>query len=320
MLKKNRNKYCLTSYPIMTDKKKTWQLGLAKTRRLFEALGMANAHWSEDDFMACEAALLSADIGAKDTAFIMDRLKKTTMREEPIRVALSKIIAELIRNLEPSLASNINPPKPRVILLSGINGAGKTTTIAKITFHFLAQNKTVILAAGDTFRAAAKEQLKHWGDHHAVRVVEQEGADPAAVAFDTIASAVANQTDIVLIDTAGRLPTQKHLMSELTRIHKVCAKALAGAPHEAWLVLDGTQGQNTLAQVKGFAETIPLTGLIVTKLDGTAKGGFIVPLAQMAKAGVFPHLIPIVFIGVGEKPTDIAPFNATDYAQSIVGE
>lgn len=304
---------------IPTAPSSFWARSLAKTRVLFEKIGVANAPWSEADYQQCEESLLLADVGAPASARLIQSLKDDVDKNRPISSALSQAIAQLIAPLEaPPWA--LNTDKPQVLLMVGINGCGKTTTIAKITRYLLQQQKSVILAAGDTFRAAAREQLRHWGEISAVRVVEQSGGDPASVAFSAIQSALASQTDCAIIDTAGRLPTQKHLMAELARIHRVCGKALAGAPHEVWLVLDGTQGQNTLTQIQQFHEYLPLSGLIITKLDGSAKGGFVVALAhEIVGKNHKIAKVPIRFVGVGEKADDLEVFSAKNFANALVG-
>jgi len=197
-----------------------------------------------------------------------------------------------------------------VILLAGVNGAGKTTTIAKLSHLFQSQGKSVLLAAGDTFRAAAVEQLMEWGRRHKVAVVAQEKGDSAAVIFDAIQSARAKNIDVVLADTAGRLPTQLHLMDEIRKVKRVMAKADASAPHETWLVIDANTGQNAVRQVKAFDEALGLTGLVVTKLDGTAKGGAVAAIAR-------EHPVPIRYIGIGEKAADLRPFVAADFVEAL---
>jgi len=200
--------------------------------------------------------------------------------------------------------------KPFVILLAGVNGAGKTTTIAKLTRLFQSQGKSVLLAAGDTFRADAREQLAEWARRHDVTVVSQEKGDSAAVIFDAIQSARAKNIDVVLADTAGRLPTQLHLMEEIRKVKRVMAKADAAAPHETWLVIDANTGQNAVKQVEAFDKALGLTGLIVTKLDGTAKGGAVAAIAR-------EHPVPIRFIGIGEKAEDLRPFIAADFVDAL---
>lgn len=296
------------------NKTNFWHKSLAKTNRLFEALGISKSSWGEIELEQCEEALIVADAGIQTANEIITKFRALVERKTPIKELLFQEIYSQIVNIERDINNDLikNPHKPQIILIVGVNGAGKTTSIAKLTHYLLAKEKSVILAAGDTFRAAAREQLKHWGEHHNVRVIEQQGADPAAVAFDTIKSAIANDNDFVIVDTAGRLSSQKNLMAELTRIHKVCGKACDGVPFESWMVLDGAQGQNTLAQVETFNQAIPLTGLIVTKLDGSAKGGFLLALAKK-----FPK-IPVVFIGLGEKASDLQLFDAKKYASSLI--
>src|SRR5690348_2737746 len=223
-----------------------------------------------------ESELLAADVGTAATQSLVDRLRKAQRDRKledsaELEAELKLALTELLAPLEKAMPSQ--PPKPFVILLAGVNGAGKTTTIAKLTHLFQSQGKSVLLAAGDTFRAAAVEQLMEWGRRHKVTVVAQDKGDSAAVIFDAIQSARAKGIDVVLADTAGRLPTQLHLMDEIKKVKRVMAKADASAPHETWLVLDANTGQNAVRQVKAFDEALGLTGLIVTKLDGTAKGG-----------------------------------------------
>jgi fused signal recognition particle receptor len=197
-------------------------------------------------------------------------------------------------------------------MLCGVNGAGKTTSIGKLAKYFQGQGKSVLLAAGDTFRAAAREQLMEWGTRNNVTVIAQQGGDPAAVIYDAVQAAMARKIDVVLADTAGRLSTQAHLMEEIKKVKRVIAKALPGAPHEVLLVLDANTGQNALSQVKAFDEALDVTGLVLTKLDGTAKGGVI---AAIAKA----HPIPVRFIGVGEGLDDLSPFAAEDFVAALLG-
>ena len=201
--------------------------------------------------------------------------------------------------------------QPLVMMLTGVNGAGKTTTIGKLAKHLQAHQQSVLLAAGDTFRAAAREQLMVWGERNQVAVIAQESGDPAAVAFDAVQAARARGTDVVMIDTAGRLPTQLHLMEELKKIKRVIAKGMDGAPHEILLVIDGNTGQNALAQVKAFDDALGLTGLVVTKLDGTAKGGVLAAIARTRP-------IPVYFIGVGEQIEDLQPFNAQEFVDALL--
>jgi fused signal recognition particle receptor len=206
--------------------------------------------------------------------------------------------------------------KPYVIMITGVNGAGKTTSIGKLCRYFQNQGLTVLLAAGDTFRAAAREQLVVWGERNSVVVVAQSGGDPGAVAFDAVVAARAREIDVVIADTAGRLPTQLHLMEEIKKIKRVIAKAEAGAPHEIWLVLDANVGQNALNQVKAFDEALGLTGLVLTKLDGTARGGVICAIAHAGKSRTSP--LPLRFLGVGEGMDDLRPFAAREFVSALL--
>ena len=267
-------------------------------------------------FESLEDALLMADVGVSATDQIMQSLRAKIKKEriedaQGVRTALKQVLTELLQPLEKEL--RIDTHHPLVLMVAGVNGAGKTTCIGKLTFHLQEMGKKIILAAGDTFRAAAREQLAVWGERNNVTVIAQESGDPAAVVFDAIASAQAKKLDVVIADTAGRLPTQLHLMDELKKVKRVANKALEGAPHEAILVLDGNMGQNALAQVKAFDEAIGLTGLIITKLDGTAKGGVLAALAVERK-------IPVYFIGVGEGVQDLQTFDAEEFAQALLGD
>jgi fused signal recognition particle receptor len=210
----------------------------------------------------------------------------------------------------------IGEASPTVVMVVGVNGAGKTTTIGKLTRHLALADQKVLLAAADTFRAAAREQLGIWADRNRVEIVSQQGGDPAAVTFDAVVAGRARGCDVVIADTAGRLPTQLHLMEELKKIRRVIAKAQEGAPHEVLLVVDGNTGQNALAQVKAFDAALGLTGLVVTKLDGTAKGGVLAAIARWgAEQG---RVVPVYFIGVGEKVEDLQPFDAREFAQALL--
>jgi fused signal recognition particle receptor len=260
-----------------------------------------------------EAELLGADVGTAATQSLIERLRKAQRDrklEDPsqLEAELKAALVELLTPLEKALPEK--PPKPFVILLAGVNGAGKTTTIAKLTHLFQSQGKSVLLAAGDTFRAAAVEQLMEWGRRHDVTVVAQDKGDSAAVIFDAIQSARAKGIDVVLADTAGRLPTQLHLMEEIRKVKRVMAKADAAAPHETWVVIDANTGQNAVRQVKAFDEALGLTGLVVTKLDGTAKGGAVAAIAR-------EHPVPIRFVGIGEKAPDLRPFIAADFVDAL---
>lgn len=261
-----------------------------------------------------EAALLMADAGVKATEFLLEDLKrrvKEAKATEPaaVRGLLVEALSELLKPLEKSLS--VGEASPTVMMVVGVNGAGKTTSIGKLTRHLADANAKVLLAAADTFRAAAREQLSVWADRAQVEIVSQEGGDPSAVTFDAVVAGRARGCDVVIADTAGRLPTQLHLMEELKKIKRTIGKAQEGAPHEVLLVVDGNTGQNALNQVKSFDDALGLTGLIVTKLDGTAKGGVLAAIAR-------ERAIPVYFIGVGEKLEDLQTFNAREFAQALL--
>ena len=261
-----------------------------------------------------EEALLMADTGVKATEHLLQDLRqrvKEARATDPAAVKglLADALADLLRPLEKPL--EIGRHTPTVIMVAGVNGAGKTTSIGKLTRHLATEGAAVLLAAADTFRAAAREQLGVWADRNTVEIVSQEGGDPAAVSFDAVSAGKARGKDVVLVDTAGRLPTQLHLMQELQKIKRVITKADGTAPHEVLLVIDGNTGQNALAQVRAFDDALQLTGLIVTKLDGTAKGGVLAAIAQ-------ERPIPVYFIGVGEKLEDLETFSAREFAQALL--
>jgi fused signal recognition particle receptor len=265
-----------------------------------------------------ESALIMADVGMTATTFLMETLRQRVRREglsdaAQVRTALQEALAALLRPAQADWA--ITADRPYVIMVTGVNGSGKTTSIGKLTHWLHDQQQTVLLAAGDTFRAAAREQLAIWGQRNGVDVIAQEGSDPAAVVFDAVSAARARGRDVVVADTAGRLPTQTHLMEELKRIKRAIAKNQDGAPHEVLLVLDGTNGQNALNQLRAFDAAVGVTGLIVTKLDGTAKGGIIAAIAHDRR----DRPIPIRFIGVGETLQDLQLFRADDFARALVG-
>ena len=270
-----------------------------------------------------ESALWMADAGVPATAHIMQRLKdavRETGAREPddVKALLIKVLQHLMKPLEKEL--DLDSHKPTVIMVAGVNGAGKTTSIGKLTRHLQDAGASVLLAAGDTFRAAAREQLWVWADRNQVDIVSQDNGDPAAVAFDAVTAAHARGKDVVLVDTAGRLPTQLHLMEELKKVQRVVQKADPTAPHEKWLVIDGGTGQNALAQVKAFDEALGLTGLIVTKLDGTAKGGVLAAIALWAaqKKSDSGVSLGVYFIGIGEKLEDLQPFDADTFAHALI--
>ena len=270
-----------------------------------------------------ESALLMADAGVKATEFLLQDLKrrvKEAKATDPAKVKglLGEALTDLLAPLERPLV--VGEFTPTVMMVVGVNGAGKTTSIGKLTRHLADAEQTVLLAAADTFRAAAREQLAVWAERNderssalgnRVEIVSQENADPAAVAFDAVSAGKARGRDVVIADTAGRLPTQLHLMEELKKIKRVIAKADAGAPHEVLLVIDGNTGQNALTQVKAFDDALGLTGLIVTKLDGTAKGGVLAAIAR-------ERPVPVYFIGVGEKLEDLQTFSAREFAQALL--
>jgi fused signal recognition particle receptor len=261
-----------------------------------------------------ETALLLADTGVKATEHLLQDLKarvKTAKATDPaaVKALLIDAIAHLLLPLQKQL--HIGNQKPMVIMVAGVNGAGKTTSIGKLTHHLADQGATVLLAAADTFRAAAREQLAVWAQRNTVEIISQQGGDPAAVSFDAVSAGKARGRDVVLVDTAGRLPTQLHLMEELKKIKRVVQKADASAPHEVLLVIDGNTGQNALTQVKAFDEALGLTGLIVTKLDGTAKGGVLCAIAR-------EKAIPVYFIGVGEQLDDLQTFDAREFAEALL--
>ena len=261
-----------------------------------------------------ETALLMADAGVPATEFLLQELKRRVKESRATDTAqvkglLRDAVADMLAPLEKTLVVGVY--HPTVIMVAGVNGAGKTTSIGKLTKHFVDAGASVLLAAADTFRAAAREQLAVWADRTQVEIITQQGADPSAVAFDAVGAGRARRKDVVLVDTAGRLPTQKHLMEELTKIRRVVTKADITAPHEVLLVIDGNTGQNALAQVKAFDAAAPLTGLIVTKLDGTAKGGVLCAIAREKP-------VPVYFIGVGERLEDLQTFKAREFAEALV--
>jgi fused signal recognition particle receptor len=259
-----------------------------------------------------EAALLTADVGIDATRHLLEDLKARYARSgknaDP-RTMLRESLLALIRPLERPFV--VGDSRPHVIMIAGVNGAGKTTSIGKLAKWLQQQGRTVLLSAGDTFRAAAREQLAIWGERNGVAVVSQEGGDAAAVTFDAVGAAKGRGIDVMLADTAGRLPTQLHLMEELRKVKRVIAKADAAAPQDVLLVLDANTGQNALAQVKAFDAAIGLTGLIVTKLDGSAKGGVVAAIAKQ-------HPVPIRFIGVGEGLDDLRPFVAEEFVDALL--
>jgi fused signal recognition particle receptor len=260
-----------------------------------------------------EGLLLTCDVGVDSTAFLLAEARKRATRAqltEPVQ--LKEVLKECMRELLTPVAQplSVDGKRPFVLLVAGVNGSGKTTSIGKLAHYFQGQGKKVMLAAGDTFRAAAVEQLKVWGERNDVAVISQSGGDPAAVVFDALQAAQARAVDLVIVDTAGRLPTQLHLMEELKKVQRVIARVMPDAPHEVMLVLDANTGQNAVSQVKAFDDALGLTGLTVTKLDGTARGGTIAAIARYKP-------VPVRFIGVGESIDDLRPFNAREFVDAL---
>ena len=296
--------------------------GLARTR---EVLGsdvgtlFGRRRIDEALFGELETALLSADCGVAATQSILGELRARKARLEDgaaLKAALKAALSERLAPLERRL--DIGAHKPCVIVIAGVNGSGKTTSIGKLAKWLQGRGLKVMLAAGDTFRAAAREQLAAWGERNGVTVIGQQGGDPGAVVFDALGAAKARGVDVLIADTAGRLPTQLHLMEEIKKVKRVIAKAMPGAPHETLLVLDGGTGQNAIAQVKAFDEALGLTGLILTKLDGSAKGGVILAIAQARSNDAKERPIPLLFVGVGEGIDDLQPFVASDFVEALV--
>jgi fused signal recognition particle receptor len=287
--------------------------GLGKTASSISRV-FAGAKIDEVLYEDLESALLMSDAGVAATEYLLLELRRK-VKESGVThpVALKNILVasltDLLQPLERPLV--IGQHKPTVIMVAGVNGAGKTTSIGKLTKHLSNHGASVLLAAADTFRAAAREQLSVWAERTTVEIISQQGGDPAAVTFDAVSAGKARGKDVVLVDTAGRLPTQIHLMDELKKIKRVVQKADATAPHEILLVIDGNTGQNALTQVKAFDDALQLTGLIVTKLDGTAKGGVLAAIAR-------ERPVPVYFIGMGEKLEDLETFNAREFAQALL--
>lgn len=290
--------------------------GLEKTKNNFvkkvETIVIGYAEIDDDFLDDLEATMLTGDLGPKTTTYLMKEIRRGVTEgiinnTSEVMPFMEERITEMLGAQEEVLELH----KPEVILVVGVNGVGKTTTIAKLAHYYAEQGKKVIIAAGDTFRAAASEQLSIWADRVGVSIVKhKEGADPAAVVFDACASAVAKDADLVIVDTAGRLHTKVNLMEELKKIGRVADKQIPGAPHQTLLVLDGTTGQNAVSQAKLFGEAVPVTGIVVTKLDGTAKGGVVISIKE--ELGV-----PVRWIGVGEQMDDLRPFNAKEFANAL---
>jgi len=289
--------------------------GLARTGGQLTALLVPGGRINEELYEELETILITADVGMDAARSLLadvrrhvkeERLTEASQLKEALAHALLKLLQPLAKPLD------VGTHKPFVIMLCGVNGAGKTTSIGKLAKHFQSQGKSVLLAAGDTFRAAAREQLMEWGKRNDVTVIAQQSGDAAAVIYDAVQAAQARGIDVVLADTAGRLTTQAHLMEEIKKVKRVIAKAMPEAPHEVLLVLDANTGQNALSQVKAFDDALNVTGLVLTKLDGTAKGGVIAAIARA-------HPIPVRFIGVGEGLDDLRPFVAEDFVSALLG-
>ncbi len=300
------------------EQKRSWmtrlKAGLSKTSSNLSLL-FVGARIDEDLYEELESALLMSDAGMDATQYLLDELRRKVKEDKlldaaQVKAALKELMVELLTPLQKPL--ELGRHEPLVMMISGVNGAGKTTTIGKLAKHMQRFDQSVLLAAGDTFRAAAREQLMVWGQRNNVTVVSQASGDPAAIAFDAVQSGKARGLDVVMVDTAGRLPTQLHLMEELKKIKRVIGKGMDGAPHETLLVIDGNTGQNALAQVKAFDDALQLTGLVITKLDGTAKGGVLAAIARTRP-------VPVYFIGVGEKLDDLQPFNAEEFVEALLG-
>ncbi|MBB3256273.1 fused signal recognition particle receptor [Paraburkholderia bannensis] len=288
--------------------------GLSKTGSNIQSI-FVNAKIDDDLYEELETALLMSDAGVDATEYLLEALRQKVRAErlteaQQVKTALRQLLIDLLKPLERSLM--LGRAQPLVMMIAGVNGAGKTTSIGKLAKHLQNFDQSVLLAAGDTFRAAAREQLTIWGERNNVTVVQQESGDPAAVIFDAVNAARARGINVVMADTAGRLPTQLHLMDELKKVKRVIGKAFDGAPHEVLLVIDANTGQNALTQVKVFDDALGLTGLIVTKLDGTAKGGILAAIARQRP-------VPVYFIGVGEKVEDLQPFVAEEFADALLG-
>jgi len=302
----------------MNDLFSKWRSGLAKSSKatfgriatLFGATEITDDTWDE-----LEALLVQADLGIETASDIMEALRRTVSTRGLIR---SEDLSEVLRA---ELCSRLDPPptltwmnKPSVIMMVGVNGSGKTTTLAKLGQRFKSEDKTLLFGAADTFRAAAVDQLQVWGDRLGVDVVSgAPESDPGAVAFNSVQSGLARGVDLILVDTAGRLHTRFNLMEELKKVYRVVGKAMPGAPHQVWLVLDATTGQNALQQAKAFKEAVGVTGVILSKLDSSARGGF--AFAIQRELG-----LPILFAGLGEKPEDLTPFNPEAFVDGILGK
>jgi fused signal recognition particle receptor len=291
--------------------------GLARTRDQWQSklTGLFSSAKIDDAlFDELETLLITSDVGVAATEYLIAALKRRVKAErlteaEALKPALKRELVTLLAPLAQPV--DLDRARPFVVMIAGVNGSGKTTSIGKLALAFRERGKRVLLAAGDTFRAAAREQLRIWGERNEVAVMSSESGDSASVIFDAISAARARGIDILVADTAGRLPTQLHLMEEIKKVKRVIAKAQAGAPHEVWLTLDANTGQNAVNQVKAFDDALSLTGLIVTKLDGTAKGGVLAAIAR-------ERPVPIRYIGVGEDLEDLRPFDAEEFVSAML--
>jgi len=298
--------------------------GLQRTREVLntDLTELFNRHPKIDEalYEELETLLITSDVGVPATTHVITALREKAKKEKladagELRQALKQVLYELIAPLERPI--EIGDEKPFVIMMVGVNGTGKTTSIGKLAKYCQADGLSVLLAAGDTFRAAAREQLAVWGERNNVAVIAQKGGDSAAVIFDAVQAARARATDVLIADTAGRLPTQLHLMEEIRKVRRVIDRALPGAPHEVLLVLDANTGQNALAQLKAFDDALGVTGIIMTKLDGTAKGGVICAIAHTRSVKAKDRPIPLRFIGVGEGMDDLQPFDARAFVDAL---
>lgn len=292
--------------------------GLNKTREnltnKIEKLVIGYADIDEDFLEELEETLIMADVGVQTTDKLMQAVRKGIKKKEintpeDLKPFLAKEIAAILNNGEDT--TRVAAEGPTVLLVIGVNGAGKTTTIGKLSAYYQEQGKSVMLAAADTFRAAAIDQLEVWGQRTGAQVIKhEEGSDPAAVAFDAVKAAKARGIDVLIIDTAGRLQTKSNLMQELEKINRVIGREIPGAPHETLLVLDATTGQNAISQAELFTKAAPISGVVLTKLDGTAKGGVVIGIKSQLS-------MPVKWIGVGEGVEDLRPFNADDFAKAL---
>ena len=279
--------------------------------------GLFNSSKIENSwFEQVEESLILSDVGAQLSKEITTDLKLQIQKDSQItdqNLGRDKLLKIIQNKLEKLKIENNFTKAPTIIMIVGVNGSGKTTSIGKLAYFFKKMGKKVLLAAGDTFRAAAQEQLIHWGNTNGINVIFQKDGDPAAIAFDSTKAAVARKSDVLIVDTAGRLPTQLHLMEELKKIKKVISKALPQSPHHIWLTLDGGTGQSVLNQVAAFHNALDLSGIIITKLDGSAKGGILLALSNKYK-------IPVRFVGLGENIDDLEEFNPATSAEALIGK